>query len=323
MLNYICIAGSRFHDDSELHLWNAVSLEGNWRVVDTVCGAGKYDDKLQQWSPNICENFFLTDPEEFIYSHFPHQPSDPQYFQWQLLLPPITLDQFTQSPHLSSQFFHNGLELETDMSTPTIVEDKINIRMSGWEVMRFKHKLYPKSSEESDEFNQYCFCQLEEDDRTTVSFQVCPPRVGEYIIRIYGTPEANFSLGQPVNMEFLASFLLKCTRVYPKVFVYPQSDVPWGFTGDFYKLGLNMVIDDPAKWNGPKLSLKVGAKACFKFVHLQWPILSSVTLFDNQNNQLIQQQSTTYFLNSSIDKAHLKNEIDNGVRLRLDIYRFI
>ena len=296
-----------------------MSLEGNWRIVDTLCGAGKYDDLSVEWKPELCENFFLTDPEEFIYSHYPHHPSDPQYFQWQLLLPPLSLDQFLRAPHLSSQFFHNGLELETEMTTPTMVEDKISIRITGWEVMRYKYKLYPKiSTSDSDEdCNQFCFCLLEEDDRTTVTFQICPPSVGEYIIRIFGTPEANFSLGQPVNMEFLASFLLRARRVDPKVFPWPVSDLPWGFTGDFYNLGLNMIIDDPGKWSGPRLSLKVGSKACFKFVHLQWPILSSVTLFDNQNNQLVQQQSTTYFLKSSMDKGHLKTEIDNGVKKQL------
>ena len=80
-----------------------------------------------------------------------------------------------------------------------------------------------------------------------------------------------------------------------------------------------MVIDDPAKWKGPCLKLKLGTKAIFKFVHNQWPILSNVTLFDNFDNQLIQQKETTYFLNKTMDKAHLKNEIDNGVTFNIDI----
>ena len=75
-----------------------------------------------------------------------------------------------------------------------------------------------------------------------------------------------------------------------------------------------MVIDDPTKWNGPRIILKVGSKAVFKFVHAEWPILSSVALFDAQNNQLVQEkEAVTYYLNSSVDKEGLKTEINNGV----------
>ena len=54
------------------------------------------------------------------------------------------------------------------------------------------------------------------------------------------------------------------------------------FLLDFYLLGMKMVIDDPLKWDGCKILLKVGSKAMFKFVHKQWPIMSSVSLYDNQ-----------------------------------------
>ena len=75
-----------------------------------------------------------------------------------------------------------------------------------------------------------------------------------------------------------------------------------------------MVIDDPSKWQGPRIKLKVGSKAMFKFLHPEWPILASVTLSDWQDNQLVQETDTvTYFLNSSTPKDHLKTELDSGV----------
>ena len=75
-----------------------------------------------------------------------------------------------------------------------------------------------------------------------------------------------------------------------------------------------MVIDDPSKWQGPRIKLKVGSKAMFKFLHPEWPILASVTLSDWQDNQLVQETETvTYFLNSSTPKDHLKTELDSGV----------
>lgn len=307
--------GSSFSEVDQLHHWIAVVLEGNWRLVDPVCGAGLSDTKRSgSWHPELSDNFFLTDPEEFIYTHFPHDKSDPQYFRWQLLLPPLSQDQFVSAPHLSSHFFHNGLELETEVRAPWLVQDSAVLRLGGWEVMRYRYRLYPSTEAESEALNNYCFCHLEEDDRTTAAFQVCPPHTGSYILRIYGTPEANFSLGQPATMDFLASFLIECTRVYPKVSPWPLSDLPWGLTGDYFHLGLSMVIDDPTKWHGPRIILKVGSKAVFKFVHAEWPILSSVALYDAVNNQLVQEkESVTYYLNSSVDKEGLKTEIINGV----------
>ena len=59
--------------------------------------------------------------------------------------------------------------------------------------------------------------------------------------------------------------------------------------------------------------LQAGGKAFFKFVHEENPVMTSVKLFDDQSNQLIQEKETTYFLNDSTDKEKLKREIDDGV----------
>ena len=146
----------------------------------------------------------------------------------------------------------------------------------------FQHMLFEAGQAESQSHNRHCFAYLHEEDRTTVSFQICPPTLGKFILRIYGVPEAVLSVDQPSSLELLASFLIQCTRVSPKVPAWPVSDIPWGLTGDFHNLGLKMVIDDPAKWEGCRILLKVGSKSMFKLVHKQWPIMSSVNLFDNQ-----------------------------------------
>ena len=142
--------------------------------------------------------------------------------------------------------------------------------------------LFEAGEAESQSHNKHCFSYLHEEDRTTASFQIFPPTVGKFVLRIYGVPEAVVSIEEPSSLELLASFLIKCNRVSPKVPSWPVSDIPWGLTGDFHSLGLRMVIDNPAKWEGCKILLKVGAKAMFKFVHRQWPIMSSVSLYDNQ-----------------------------------------
>lgn len=49
--------------------------------------------------------YFLTDPEEFIHSHFPDEK------KWQLLDVPISLEEFERGVFKTSAFFSLGLQL--------------------------------------------------------------------------------------------------------------------------------------------------------------------------------------------------------------------
>lgn len=119
------------------HLWNAVLLGGQWFLLDACWGAGRVDmehesfvKRLERsWSlmflfmelktscsqtcclpllppPRRFDDFyFLTDPEEFIYTHFPDEE------QWQLLEAPIPLEEFEKRVFKTSAFFNMGLRL--------------------------------------------------------------------------------------------------------------------------------------------------------------------------------------------------------------------
>ena len=71
-------------------------------------------------------------------------------------------------------------------------------------------------------------------------------------------------------------------QVVPKVCPWPLAPLPWGLTGDYARLGVSMVIDDPNKWEGPKIVLAGGTKAIFKFVHKAGPIITSLHLYDHE-----------------------------------------
>ena len=118
--------------------------------------------------------------------------------------------------------------------------------------------------------------------------------------RIYGIPESYVSTGEATKLEFVASFVIKVERVSvhrtvqaifwhpfqfqvsPKVEPWPLAELPWGLTGDYDRLGVTMVIDDPRKWEGPKIVLVGGTRAMFKFVHKNGPIMTSNHLYDHQ-----------------------------------------
>ncbi|KAE8290352.1 Kyphoscoliosis peptidase [Larimichthys crocea] len=87
------------------HLWNAVLLGGQWFLLDACWGAGRVDVKHESFVKRFDDFYFLTDPEEFIDSHFPDEE------KWQLLDTPITLEEFERKVFKTSAFFTMGLRL--------------------------------------------------------------------------------------------------------------------------------------------------------------------------------------------------------------------
>ena len=69
------------------HTWNAVKLNGEWQLLDITWA-------ISHGSENKPDNFwFLTRPQDFIYSHYPENEI------WTLLRNPISLSEFKKSIH--------------------------------------------------------------------------------------------------------------------------------------------------------------------------------------------------------------------------------
>jgi hypothetical protein len=69
------------------HAWNAVYLDGEWKLLDVTWAAG-YRTTEGNFERNYRDNYFLTAPEQFVREHWPYDPV------WQLLYRPLSLDQF-------------------------------------------------------------------------------------------------------------------------------------------------------------------------------------------------------------------------------------
>jgi len=70
------------------HAWNAVNLDGRWYLLDSTWDAGSIDDSRHFSRKSGTWNYFLVDPQLFITSHFPKNPT------WQLLQKPVNLNAF-------------------------------------------------------------------------------------------------------------------------------------------------------------------------------------------------------------------------------------
>jgi hypothetical protein len=97
------------------HSWNAVRVNGQWRLVDCCWAAGHLDERgafVRRFNPH----YFLTAPRAFANDHFPRDA------RWQLLDPPISKQEYLRQVHVLPPFFdcdlklasHQSGEIETD-----------------------------------------------------------------------------------------------------------------------------------------------------------------------------------------------------------------
>ena len=120
--------------------WNAVLIDGNWRLLDIfwacTCVVSRpsdewadlissEDDKKQQSTESnedtqhiVNESFFIPNPDELIYTHFPRHP------KWQLLEEPFTKAQYEASVYVRERFFQLGCSIEDPEYRRCIVKAK-------------------------------------------------------------------------------------------------------------------------------------------------------------------------------------------------------
>ena len=86
------------------HAWNAVKIDGQWKLFDVTWAAGSGKGVNGQLVSTMQFNDYWFDvrPDEFIFSHLPADE------QWQLNETTISMAQFERLPHVSSLFFKMG-----------------------------------------------------------------------------------------------------------------------------------------------------------------------------------------------------------------------
>ncbi|ELT97869.1 hypothetical protein CAPTEDRAFT_204392 [Capitella teleta] len=113
--------------------------KGLWDLIDdNGQGSRALPDEGKSLRYNYEDFYFLTDPEEFIYTHFPLDE------KWQLLARPVTRREFNQLACLKPAFFKRGLQIKSyrkcTMKAPNGEVD-IKIEMPNSK-RRFMHRLW-------------------------------------------------------------------------------------------------------------------------------------------------------------------------------------
>lgn len=96
--------GERFSNSN--HAWNAVKIEGVWKLFDVTWAAGFINNEAQ-FVFKFNDYYFDTPPIEFLFEHFPEEE------KWLLHTPRITRKQYENMPYIKSSFFKIGFDAKT------------------------------------------------------------------------------------------------------------------------------------------------------------------------------------------------------------------
>uniref|UniRef100_A0A3B3ZBE3 Transglutaminase-like domain-containing protein n=1 Tax=Periophthalmus magnuspinnatus TaxID=409849 RepID=A0A3B3ZBE3_9GOBI len=185
------------------HLWNAVLLSGQWFLLDACWGAGRVDMENESFV-KFDDFYFLTEPEEFIHSHFPDEE------RWQLLDRPISIEEFERKVFKTSAFFTLGLRLMQPHQCHILTDGEANISLGfsrpttfTFETTAHQDLLHSGSSEQRDS-PKSSFGLLTVSHRT-MKLQLLPPASGTYDVRIFARPES-----ATTNLKWVCSFTVEC-----------------------------------------------------------------------------------------------------------------
>lgn len=116
------------------HAWNAAYIDGKWALFDSMWAAERLAMSANARLSQIAKVgkmeyetdmfYFNANPSVFIYSHFPFEE------EWQLLNPPMTLQQFQDGVLLKPAFFTHGLGLFSHQEGVIQVKDRLIVRLA-------------------------------------------------------------------------------------------------------------------------------------------------------------------------------------------------
>ena len=174
-----------------------------------------------------CDEFyFLTDPEEHIYQHYPDHPS------WQLLPDPVSVEEFTRFPVVKSPFFNNGLSFVRGYDAMLEVQDGVvEIRLQSPRMLGITAKLKSNNKDIPSEILQERAYVRYVDNEIAITVNL--PSPGIYSLDIYVSSDWDSE-----RMDSACAFQIHCTGISRDANVtFPQLG-SFGRTPAFLECGM-------------------------------------------------------------------------------------
>ncbi|XP_072221994.1 kyphoscoliosis peptidase isoform X2 [Leuresthes tenuis] len=215
------------------HLWNAVLLGGQWFLLDACWGAGRVDMEHESFVKRFDDFYFLTDPEEFIDSHFPDDE------KWQLLDMTITLEEFERRVFKTSAFFTLGLRLINPHHFHIVTDNgEANVSLGfsrpttfTYEITQHRDLLHCGASEQK-ESSSSSFGLLTVSHQS-MKLQLLPPASGTYDVKVFARPEA-----ATTALVWVCSFTVECPASRAMEDIPENPFLSWGLQPAAGSLGV-------------------------------------------------------------------------------------
>jgi hypothetical protein len=178
--------GMKFTGEQGQHSWNAVLVNGAWRLVDCHWAARRLVGKkvsAENVRYELDEYYFMPDPHQLIFTHYPDDTN------WQLLERPISLADFENLVPVKSAFFKYGLQIlshrEAVIRTTREVTVRIGCPPFKADSLAFTFTLaYDDGREEFQGTKLNRFGMQEMVDNVSF-FTIRPPEASSYRLIIY------------------------------------------------------------------------------------------------------------------------------------------
>ncbi len=188
------------------HSWNAVSIEGRWRLMDCTWGAG-YIGNDRKFHRAFDPHFFFTPPREFVYDHLPEKED------WQLLDHPLSRGEYEHQVYVKPGFFALGLTLGENSAGTLRADGELLVRLGIAHPIAGVATLF-KGDRSTDD--RYAFVQNE---LRALVVRVTPPDTGEYTLRLFAKAAGDTGMyAWILDYRIESSSRLKVFPVYPRKF---------------------------------------------------------------------------------------------------------
>lgn len=237
---------------NSFHTWVALVINQKWWLVDphwccsSVSGVGSADwslvahdiggeDRSQEERViyALDEDYFLTNPEEFIYSHLPRDNA------WQLLARPVTFQEFVDMAYLKPTFFNLDLRpLDQKKCVLYAPEGEIEIKIGTPQnkSVEFRYQLWMSDAQKIGNVKLERYCIMEQKDNTLIC-KIRFPVAGKFKHVLFGRSE-DTEVDASTYFE-LCAFIILCDKPAEDAKALPENTrQEWGPGRDLAKAGI-------------------------------------------------------------------------------------
>ena len=226
--------------------WSSKKISGEesdqWKMIDdNGTGAKERVQVKKEILYEYDEAYFLTNPEELIYSHFPKNGE-----AWQLLARPVSLTEFQEMAYVKAPFFKFGLELTSHRKCVlTAVDGEINIQL-GLPVddrFKFMYRLWI-STQDKDKSEKFGDTELKqfvfpENYGKMMKCRIKFPAAGKYKIELFCNDKADT---ESSSYNFVCAYVILAETAAKDVKPFPENKShEWGPGYDLKQAGLTPV----------------------------------------------------------------------------------